>query len=85
MNRLVLIGKGFDLAHGLKTKYSDFIEWCWSEWGNLLVHSLKSKETDMFCSFSLREDIHFQNRAYVFRGHILGPYNELDIADFAKL
>lgn len=27
MNRFVLIGNGFDLAHGLKTSYSDFI--CW--------------------------------------------------------
>lgn len=25
MNRLVLIGNGFDLAHGLKTRYSDFM------------------------------------------------------------
>lgn len=24
MNRLVLIGNGFDLAHGLKTRYEDF-------------------------------------------------------------
>ncbi len=27
MNRLVIIGNGFDLAHGLKTSYKDFIEW----------------------------------------------------------
>jgi len=27
MNKLVLIGNGFDLAHGLKTKYSDFLTW----------------------------------------------------------
>jgi len=27
MNKLVLIGNGFDLAHGLKTSYSDFILW----------------------------------------------------------
>jgi hypothetical protein len=27
MNRLVLIGNGFDLAHGLKTSYRDFIYW----------------------------------------------------------
>lgn len=27
MNRLVLIGNGFDLAHGLKTGYNDFILW----------------------------------------------------------
>jgi hypothetical protein len=27
MNKLFIIGNGFDLAHGLKTKYSDFILW----------------------------------------------------------
>jgi hypothetical protein len=26
-NRLIIIGNGFDIAHGLKTKYSDFIDW----------------------------------------------------------
>lgn len=29
MNRLILIGNGFDLAHGLKTSYNDFIEYLW--------------------------------------------------------
>lgn len=27
MNRLVLIGNGFDLSHGLRTSYSDFLHW----------------------------------------------------------
>lgn len=27
MNKLVIIGNGFDLAHGLKTRYNDFIVW----------------------------------------------------------
>jgi len=27
MNKLVIIGNGFDLAHGLKTSYKDFILW----------------------------------------------------------
>ncbi len=27
MNRLVLIGNGFDLSHGLKTSYCDFLHW----------------------------------------------------------
>src|SRR3546814_4452370 len=27
MNRLILIGNGFDLAHGSKTGYDDFIKW----------------------------------------------------------
>lgn len=29
MNRIILIGNGFDLAHGLKTKYNDFIDNYW--------------------------------------------------------
>lgn len=29
MNRLVIIGNGFDLAHGLPTGYCDFIKWYW--------------------------------------------------------
>lgn len=31
MNRLVIIGNGFDLAHGLKTSYVDFINWYWEQ------------------------------------------------------
>lgn len=31
MNRLVLLGNGFDLAHGLKTRYEDFISWYWCQ------------------------------------------------------
>lgn len=27
MNKLVIIGNGFDLAHGLKTRYEDFLLW----------------------------------------------------------
>lgn len=29
MNRIILIGNGFDLAHGLKTSYKDFIDDYW--------------------------------------------------------
>ena len=25
---ILILGNGFDLAHGLKTKYSDFLEYC---------------------------------------------------------
>jgi len=27
MNRIIIIGNGFDLAHGLKTSYKNFLEW----------------------------------------------------------
>lgn len=29
MNRIILIGNGFDLAHGLPTSYKDFIQGYW--------------------------------------------------------
>lgn len=35
INRLILVGNGFDLAHGMKTSYGDFILWyfgkCWED------------------------------------------------------
>ena len=31
MNRIILIGNGFDLAHGLKTSYLDFIDYYWEK------------------------------------------------------
>jgi TPP-dependent 2-oxoacid decarboxylase len=27
MNRLIIIGNGFDIAHGMPTRYSDFVKW----------------------------------------------------------
>ena len=46
MNRLVLIGNGFDLAHGLKTSYADFIKWYKAHRVEMLgqEHSNVSKE-----------------------------------------
>ena len=34
INRIVLIGNGFDLAHGLPTSYQDFIRDYWSSIGH---------------------------------------------------
>ena len=54
MNRLVIIGNGFDLAHGLKTSYADFINWYWEQWGNRLRCHAKITESDELCSFTLK-------------------------------
>ena len=37
MNRIVLIGNGFDIAHGLKTSYTNFIDWYWEQWERRLM------------------------------------------------
>ena len=57
MNRLVLIGNGFDLAHGLKTSYGHFIDWYWKEWGYRLLHGQSKKEEDRLCSFELKDSV----------------------------
>ena len=56
MNRIILIGNGFDLAHGLPTSYWDFINWYWSEWQIRLINSEKKIEEDALCSFSMASD-----------------------------
>lgn len=42
MNKLILVGNGFDLAHGLETSYSDFILWFLNE--SLKEYNLKYYE-----------------------------------------
>ena len=46
MNRIIIAGNGFDLAHGLKTKYEDFINWYWGRWLKLLYSSTNQIEKD---------------------------------------
>lgn len=41
INKLFIIGNGFDLAHGLKTKYSDFIDNFW-EWEMKRIQSVNN-------------------------------------------
>lgn len=55
MNRIILVGNGFDLAQGLPTRYSDFIEWYWRLWGDRLIHGKDSIESDELCSFKLKD------------------------------
>lgn len=41
MNRFIIIGNGFDLAHGLRTNYNDFLEWVWyNKLDTLLIMTL---------------------------------------------
>lgn len=44
MNRLVLIGNGFDLAHDLKTSYKDFIKHLWWD----IYKEIEKKAGDYF-------------------------------------
>jgi hypothetical protein len=46
MNRIILIGNGFDLAHGLKTSYKHFIDWFWEEEATKVIKSNVRYEDD---------------------------------------
>lgn len=96
MNRIVLIGNGFDLAHGLQTRYEDFINWYWDQWGQKLRTSSNKSETDKFCSFVLRNNVglggwylvwsyHHQRtlKSYENRELINIVINDKDVCDFS--
>ena len=84
MNRLVLIGNGFDLAHGLNTSYKHFLNWYMGEVGNHLLCGLNKEESDGLCSFKLNEEINAPNWASVFQGYYFkreNPFMQLDKND----
>lgn len=51
MNRLVLIGNGFDMAHGLDTRYADFIDWYWEQRVDDLKRNYTNTSEDPLCTF----------------------------------
>jgi len=44
MNRLIIVGNGFDLAHGLPTGYCDFIDWYW----NCVISSFEDLQGELY-------------------------------------
>lgn len=53
MNRLVLIGNGFDLAHDLKTRYEDFIYWYWKQRITGLYNIRSTTSGDTLCDLEI--------------------------------
>ena len=56
MNRIILIGNGFDLAHGLPTSYEEFITDYCTKWRKRLRTSARKREEDGLCKFLLDYD-----------------------------
>ena len=53
MNRVVLIGNGFDLAHGYPTRYEDFINWYWDKRVFSFHGNLTPLSEDCLCSIKM--------------------------------
>jgi len=56
MNRLVIIGNGFDMAHGLKTSYMDFINWYWDKRLDSFVDNVTKLSEDCLCKLIIKDD-----------------------------
>lgn len=87
MNRIILVGNGFDLAHGLATKYEDFINWYWDEWGAYLVGSGKDYITDGLCSFKLKNEVGLAGWYLVWGWHYrisTRDYTKRDLVELVK-
>lgn len=72
MNRLVLIGNGFDLAHGLKTSYADFINWYWKQRFSSLIRELTNVSDDGLCKMTILKNGPWSIFHYNFQNVIKG-------------
>lgn len=92
MNKLIIIGNGFDLAHKLKTSYSDFIDWYFddlfsklkenedSEYNDGLFHfsvNKRNKEFKKLKNFVLTKE--FFTEGWCLLGSVRNNGNEMDI------
>ena len=85
MNRIVLIGNGFDLAHGLKTKYEHFIKWYLNQKKDStgILYKEKIKNYDMYVEhMNVRQIEESMRDPCIFLNNILkriGSYGWVDI------
>lgn len=56
MNRLVIIGNGFDMAHGLKTSYKDFINWYCNQLVDAFSNNVTRVSKDRLCKFIIKDN-----------------------------
>ena len=87
MNRIIIVGNGFDLAHQLATRYEDFINWYWEDRGSYLVGSFSNHIDDGLCSFKLKEEVGLAGWYYIWGWHYrISPrdYSLRDLVEVAK-
>ena len=78
MNRIVLIGNGFDLAHGLKSSYKDFIEWYWEQRVLSFIDNRTTLSQDPL--FSIKSNAQTFNQIAIFKSvGVLNKGNRIDL------
>lgn len=74
MNRIILIGNGFDLAHGLETSYRSFIDKLWKD----KIQDMKGSGYNIDDHF----DVDVDRRTLIRYGNIIKTFN--DLTDFNR-
>ena len=85
MNRIIIIGNGFDLAHQLATRYEDFINWYWEDRGSYLVGSFCNHIDDGLCSFKLKEEVGLTGWYYVWGWHYRISPRDCSLRDLVEV
>lgn len=83
MNRIVLIGNGFDLAHDLRTSYEDFIYWYWKRRINNLYEESNSVSDDHLCKL-IRRNREAWSIFVFYNNHYLRDSEGKEIYNFIK-
>lgn len=86
MNKLIIIGNGFDMAHGLKTSYMDFINWYWDQRAKAFAQEPTNVSKDCLCTFSINPEAFrfYESWAYFNRFNYLKIQNGKDIIQYIK-
>lgn len=86
MNRLVIIGNGFDLAHGLKTSYKDFINWYWEQRFTRLLTEKSNESSDCLCKLITNQSFEnfFSNNSNLWFKHHNCKRNGLEMYEAMK-
>lgn len=66
INRLIIIGNGFDLAHGMKTRYKDFVTWYVKQRIGKRIGNRSSKKTkdELMSIIQPKDDVEMLLRYY---------------------
>lgn len=64
MNRLIIIGNGFDMAHDLKTSYKDFINWYCDQRIQALAKVFTNVSEDSLCGLWINSSHYNWNQIF---------------------
>lgn len=85
MNRIILVGNGFDLAHNLPTSYREFINWYWEERWERLMSSRCLADDDNLCRLKLKPGVIYRSwREYDSYNHLEQRFTASERFDFIK-